>query len=461
MKVWAVVGLALLGFSLAAAPAESQALEAAGLGAIGTGLGVLGGSVEDALDNLMDRSQILTANLASQGDLLGASIAARLEVLVRNAQIVLREDLGQALNRLEPEVEGILLQLAAIHDSIDSAQRTALDLSDYLALDLENTSVIIRGLEKEEFLVRRVDGYVLNAQQGAYRLNLRGLGIGLGTGRTSSTVRAYVNGRLIPERNLSKVSQNDLAIAVPSVLLSDAFFNDKVARAVLRLEVDVFTKRRILPDSTNSYSLDIPLLLLPRIGATIKPTVVREMTVWDEKTVLSQPIAHTTPHAKTKHPHIYTHVEAVDQNSKIVTVEYDCTGGGCGWCYNPDYKPGTPHPEPMIEYSPSFLIRNEGREVLLTRYCDGGPATLKWTVKYIKKKTVKVEEGLPQLKVGLGKTFEVTLPPGTIDWAFSGRMFSGDKIMAKKGDLGPFLKREGVEAIGDEQRLVVRLVGLR
>jgi hypothetical protein len=461
VRVWAIVGLALLSFALLANPVESQALEAAGLGAIGTGLGILGGSVEDALDNLMDRSQILTANLASQGDLLGASIAARLEVLVRNAQIVLREDLGQAIDRLEPEVEKILLQLAGIHDSIDSAQRTALDLGDYLALDLENTSWLIRGMEKEEFLVRRVDGYVLNAQQGAYRLNLRGLGIGLGTGRTSSTVRAYVNGRLVPERNLSKISQYDLGIAVPSDLLSDAFLNDQVARAVLRLEADVFTQRRLLGARTRSYQLDIPLLLLPRVGATIRPIVVREMAIWDEKTVLSQPIAHTTPHAKTKHPHIYTHVEAVDLNSKIVAVEYNCTGGGCGWCYNPDYKPGTPHPEPMIEYSPSFHIRNEGREVLLTRYCDGGPATLKWVVKYIKKKTVKAEEALPQLKVGLGKTFEVTLPPGTIDWSLKGRMFSGDEIAAKKGDLGPFLKREGIEAIGDEQRLVVRLVGLK
>jgi len=196
-----------------------------------------------------------------------------------------------------------------------------------------------------------------------------------------------------------------------------------------------------------------------RVVAHLRPKVVREVEVWDEGSVFEEPVTSTTQNATIVSPYIYEHLETLDEGSRVVKVTYDCVGGGCPWCYNPDYKPGTPHPQPMIEYSPSFSIRKKGREVLLTRYCNGGPATLKWVIQYVKRVVVRVEEDLSPIKVYGGETFEIMLPAKTIDWSIAGELSSGENIMAKKGNTGPFLEALRIESIGTQQRLVIRFGG--
>lgn len=239
-------------------------------------------------------TSMLTSQLEDTTDKLSASVDRAtingdylLEKNIRRLELVAHALTGRLEKEMGTNREFVSIELAEamtkLSELVDQAQGGVLELEDFFALDIQRIINQIP-LKKDEYLIRRVDGYGVKFQgKGAYDFRLLGNAFDPGNSYTVS-----VNGESIDPANIyGGASSNTLRFTIPVDAINEKFSASELKRMPLNVSV---TK----PGASEAFfTFSSHILLLPTHPVRYRLTETTKTFKWsgeDSTKVCTKPL---------------------------------------------------------------------------------------------------------------------------------------------------------------------------
>lgn len=280
--------LAALCFVARPAPSTAQVVPLIAAGAVVNK--ILGDLTED-LDRIIQKA---IGQGTQQGNFLLEKSARELRLMVENARTLFAAERDKTFDRLSTEHQRFLSALRRLANEADTLAFRALELKDFLALDLQDRINALTDLEvtidngalaallgskfkvttKHHYLVQRIDGYSQIFQPaGEYQFRVIGNAFG-----PAFVCDATVNGvKVLPEHKATPHA-HEFGFSVPASVLNAAFADAQVKR----VPFEVVSRQETAGPPVFQYRGAI--LLLPKYPVRCVVKETRAVPCWSKET---------------------------------------------------------------------------------------------------------------------------------------------------------------------------------
>lgn len=417
---------------------------------------IAGISLNKAIERFRDAGTELIARGQASGDLLVTHAGFEIMLATRNLELVMNDQREKLVTELSIERQQ---SLAALERMVMAAQDTATQMASVATLarlDVrEIVSQALPWMDDADFYLESIDGATALHKKEAHTVQVRGIGFGYsvrGAERYSHT-RVFVGDRELPAGSLHVVDAHTLKVDIAPNFLEQHFAERATSYVAFRMETTIARKGKFLRAASNKkYEVSIQMMLLPRVAGELRvvqsvPTTVSER--------ITRTLTRNVPRSTTERPFDFHDVMLCAADEKIVSVTYDCNGGGCGWCY-PQNRSRVPE-----GYGPDYVIDGDGRRVTVYRHCDGAQVTIDHFVhidRSVPGPRLEVSGGSHSLK--FGERLEIDLDSRNSDgnYELSGSLVTGHQVRFSNAS-GPTVpgpvKEIAKVKTGDHYRLVI------
>ncbi len=389
-------------------------------------------------NEMMDRASFLADRTVAHG-------AAELSLILENLRNAFGETLDKGFNELNKEEKSLFLDL---NHTIESIESRAINLEDAASLNvMEAAKHTWLAKPSLDFYISRIDGCVVADQEADFPIAVKGLGFGFHeTKSSSSVIEVSVGDKPLAFSAIRQEQSHVAVIHVPNRYIRPLFSDDKIASVPLTFKV---TNKGFL--GVNTRTVTVPIIVLPRNGASIK------LVEFVEKQVFGNPREHTIEVTRRSdgEPEDRTERWTCGENQRIISVEYVAPKFNAGFCYSLRYR-GTHR-----AYDADFDITNGGKTAVVFRHM--GVLTCYYNVKYETLTTITEERTTVLNSVMFNTPIEIHLSPDNknANFRITGTTFDKKKIFVTNEtmstDTGK-MRVMGVGKIGDHSRLILKLV---
>jgi hypothetical protein len=207
--------------------------------------------------------------------------------------------------------------------------------------------------------------------------------------------------------------------------------------------------------SKEYFKFNLPILLLPKVSATLEVHALRKDPAWD---VLPENTSYYTyewsgaPNSDQLQSFVRSETYNMTKKAKTVFLALDHPWDGCRWCCTPAFTGLAQNPDQTYE------IDHDLRKITFKAMCNGSKCNLRWGVTYqnlgSKDQWVDVEKKHAMV---FGDRFSFDLPADATDWKVDGITYDRRPISCIKGNCDGIVQLVESTRIGDHERVTVRL----
>jgi hypothetical protein len=415
-------------------------------------VGVLaGGAVVKDIINKFERSASVLIDQASHsGNILVSKAGNEMNVAVKNASILLADQMNSTFEHLNNENQKLLNEIEKFRLTAEKISNNTFELKDALVIDLKKILGDALPWTKTDFFIQRVKGVAqLYSPQTDYSLKVLGIGFGFNQEKFESKVTSVLINDETISSDEDKISANESEIKISYTDLNKFCLNSKLTQIKVKITVETRRKTGFIIKSWKTKHFDLPLTLtiLPRLVNNIAVNYSYPRLDWQVANAYIEYSHLTSNHHQTGSPilHFMENKEIRLPNNQRFTnarVARGAEGAGCPWT--------------RLE---SLNITEAGK--LLTAKFDlwGGPCTYYFGATLEEFKEVGSEEkSLPATSFEYEKNFVVELPIGTKFWRIQGKTIDFKDIdIVGKADYGNLVSYQNEYEVGDKLRVVYRI----
>lgn len=390
-------------------------------------------------DNILNKSENATNRVATDA-------AIRLNILIENLYNALGTDIGKAYSDLSVTEQNAINEVNRIIDDAQSGIDKIEDLETNLDIDMNRTLSRVPFLKAYPISVANVKGIYQVRQDMSYSIVLTGNGFGLNGLSVGNAVDVYVNGQALSASLIVPNSNNQTHLTVPQEFLNQYF----VATFPHRVGLFVVVNTK----DTKHYRFNLPLVLYPTYSAVLNLSAKIPTDTWAEEPIVPFEFPGQGGDGATMVMNTRSKPYDNDHRVKSILLHLLDGGPGCQHCATPDTvialsaKPAETYTDVPSEHTIYFRAR-----------CNGSVCQLRWEIIFEKRSSTPTDVQVENSRqVEYGVPFDFDLPPGAVDWQLTGRFYSGQAIVCKKGNCGPFAEEKTTVPIGNNQeRITIQL----
>jgi hypothetical protein len=412
---------------------------------------IAGGEVVKNIINKFERSaSVLLDQAKNSGNILIAKAGNEMNVAVKNATILLANQMNNTFDHLNNENQKLLNEIEKFRITAEKLSNNTFDLKDALVIDLKTILGDALPWSRTDFYVQRVKGATqLYGSQTDYSLKVLGIGFGF----NQENFESKTTGVLINDENVAysdeKISGNESEIKISYNDLNKFCTNSKVSQIKLKIVVETRRKSGLIFKSWSSKHFELPLTItiLPRTVNNIVVSYSFPKIDWVTINPFIEYSHLTTNHHQTGSPILhFAEIKEVrlPDNQRFTNGRQGRgpEGWGCPWT--------------TLQ---SVNITEGGK--LLTAKFDlwGGPCTYYFGATLEEfKESGSQEMTLPVTVFEYGKNFVIELPKGTKYWRIQGKTIDFKDIdIVGKADYENFVSYQNDYELGDKYRVVYRI----
>jgi hypothetical protein len=248
---------------------------------------------KDVLDDLNDKLTARITQATVAGDFVMEKGARELQLLLANADTVLKGNIDRTFDKLTLQQQQFLRSAVELTNKLDGLADKTLSIEQFAAMDLNTLVGMLPFVDGDKFLLRRVNGYSqIFRGKGVYTIKFTGQAF-----KNGRRVLVSVNGQAI---QLLPFASDYVAVAEIPVELVNPLFKDKEVGRI-KVRVQSWNKRTYLGKlvagaEKRVLDYETDMLLLPKKPVTFELSEITAGKGWskDVYTVTGKQLASPT-----------------------------------------------------------------------------------------------------------------------------------------------------------------------
>lgn len=240
---------------------------------------VTGVVAKQAINQLNDAIAARIGQAASAGDYLLEKNYRQLQMVLSNADIVLKDDINLTFDKLSEHEQTYLRTIESLTNKVDEFQNRVLDLESFAAMDVNTILGVLPGVDGNKFLMRRIDGFSqVYKDSGVYSIRLTGQAF-----TSSNRVSVEIAGQPVELRPFSQTYV--MTAEVPVSIINTSFDDKSVKRTSMKIR-SWSKHKKYLGLFGEEEKLDLEyetnILLLPKFPVSYEFTEVQKGQGWSD-----------------------------------------------------------------------------------------------------------------------------------------------------------------------------------